>query len=154
MRPQSDTTLFELNVCVGFELLLPLSIYFEPSIVIILFEIQCIWTKCKLYVSMWTVITEPLRSWLYVEKVWDPSRFRRLPGLYGLKYVMTTVLTVVFVLVLLYIGWFCHNTFHHGCPRWTTICLVGTTSLKITGCLAVGSSDPRHVWLICLEKKR
>jgi hypothetical protein len=34
------------------------------------------------------------------------------------------------------------------------ICPAGTTSLKNTGCLAVGSSDPRHVWSICLEKKK
>jgi hypothetical protein len=97
MRPQFGTTLFKLNVCVGFELLLPLSIYFELSIVIILFELRCIWTMCTLYVSMWTIIAEPLRSWLYVEKVWDPSRFHRLSGLYGLKYAMTTVSMVVFI---------------------------------------------------------
>jgi hypothetical protein len=89
------------NVCVGFKLLLLLSIYFEPSIVIILFELRCNWTMCKLYVIMWTVMAEPLRFWPYVEKVWDPSRFRWLPDLYGLKYAIMTVWTVVFVLMLL-----------------------------------------------------
>jgi hypothetical protein len=54
----------------------------------------------RTYVIMWMVTAKLEWSWLSCWKVWNPSWFHGLPGLYGIKYVGYLLRQVISYLIL------------------------------------------------------
>jgi hypothetical protein len=91
------STVFELSVCeCGFGLFASATYmrtwYCNNS----MFKLRCIQTMCELYVTCELWMLNYVRSWLSCWKVWNPSWFYGLSGLYGFKYANSTALASVF----------------------------------------------------------